>query len=154
MTNNYDDALMRRDNMIKIDATYFFEDTTPTIVKKELSPHIVIDTIRNFIANQYEHTFNAKPDLRILQGLLNGFICATLIFCIAYVFENALLGFIVSISLFVVIVFAGVMGTVIPLILDKYDIDPALATGPFITTLNDVLGLFIYFSVGMAMYSA
>jgi magnesium transporter len=46
------------------------------------------------------------------------------------------------------------MGTVIPLILDKYDIDPALATGPFITTLNDVLGLFIYFSVGMAMYSA
>ena len=46
------------------------------------------------------------------------------------------------------------MGTVIPLILAKYDIDPALATGPFITTLNDVLGLFIYFSVGMAMYSA
>jgi magnesium transporter len=57
------------------------------------------------------------------------------------------------ILLFVVIVFAAVMGTLIPLILDKYDIDPALATGPFITTLNDVLGLFIYFSIGMLMYA-
>ena len=74
MTNNYDDALMRRDNMIKIDATYFFEDTTPTIVKKELSPRIVIDTIRNFIADQYEYTFGAKPDLCILEELLDGFL--------------------------------------------------------------------------------
>ena len=74
MTNNYDDALMKMDNMIKFDTTYFFEGTTPTIVKKELSPHIVIDTIRNFIANQYEYTFGAKPELGILQGLLDGFI--------------------------------------------------------------------------------
>ena len=74
MTNNYDDALMRRDNMIKIDATYFFEDTTPTIVKKELSTRIVIDTIRNFIADQYEYTFGAKPDLCILEELLDGFL--------------------------------------------------------------------------------
>jgi magnesium transporter len=55
--------------------------------------------------------------------------------------------------LFVVIIFAAIMGMLIPLVLDKYDIDPALATGPFITTLNDVLGLFIYFTVGMLMYS-
>ena len=41
----------------------FFEYMTPTIVKKELSPHIIIDTIRNFNANQYEYTFCAKPDL-------------------------------------------------------------------------------------------
>jgi magnesium transporter len=45
------------------------------------------------------------------------------------------------------------MGTLIPLILDKYDIDPALATGPFITTLNDVLGLFIYFTVAMLIFA-
>ena len=74
MTNNYDDALMRMDNMIKFDATYFFEGITPTIVKKELSPHIVIDTIRNFIANQYEYTFGAKSDLHILEVLLDGFL--------------------------------------------------------------------------------
>ncbi len=74
MTNNYDNTLMRMDNMIEFDALYFFEDTTPTIVKKELSPYVMLDTIRNFISNQYEHTFGAKPELHILQGLLNGFL--------------------------------------------------------------------------------
>ena len=74
MTTNYDDALMRRINMIKFQATYFFEGDTPTIVKKELSPYIVIDTIRNSISQQYEYTFGVKPDLRILESLLDGFI--------------------------------------------------------------------------------
>jgi magnesium transporter len=54
----------------------------------------------------------------------------------------------VSISLFAVIIFAALFGTFVPLTLEKYDIDPALATGPFITTVNDVLGLFIYFFIG------
>ena len=57
----------------------------------------------------------------------------------------------VSISLLAVIVFAALFGTFIPLTLKKYKIDPALATGPFITTTNDVLGLFIYFWVGQAI---
>lgn len=85
-------------------------------------------------------------------GLLNGVICSSIIFAIATFFENSSLAIVVSISLFVVIIFAAVMGTLIPLILDKYKIDPALATGPFVTTLNDVLGLFIYFTVGMFLY--
>jgi magnesium transporter len=50
-----------------------------------------------------------------------------------------------------VIVFAAVFGTMIPLVLNRYKIDPALATGPFVTTSNDVLGLFIYFTVGMLL---
>lgn len=74
MTNNYDNALMRNDNMIKFNITYFFEDMIPTIVKKELSPHIIIDTIRNFIANQYEYTFGAKPEPCVLEVLLDGFL--------------------------------------------------------------------------------
>ena len=57
----------------------------------------------------------------------------------------------VSISLLVVIVFAALFGTFVPLSLEKYKIDPALATGPFITTVNDVLGLFIYFLIGQAI---
>ena len=48
-------------------------------------------------------------------------------------------------------VFAALFGTFVPLTLEKYEIDPALATGPFITTVNDVLGLFIYFSIGQAI---
>jgi magnesium transporter len=43
---------------------------------------------------------------------------------------------------------AALIGTFVPLLLNKYKIDPALATGPFITTLNDILGLFIYFMIG------
>lgn len=85
-------------------------------------------------------------------ALLNGLLLASLIYGIASVFENATLGIIVSISLFTVMFFAAIFGTVIPLILDKYNIDPALATGPFVTTLNDVTGLFIYFTVGMLLY--
>jgi magnesium transporter len=61
------------------------------------------------------------------------------------------LGIIVSLSLLTVIVFAAVLGTMIPLILNRYKIDPALATGPFVTTLNDIVGLFIYFSIGLLL---
>ena len=88
-----------------------------------------------------------------LVGLLNGAFLASIIYGIATFYGNTTLGFVVSISLFVVIVFAGIFGTLIPLILNKYKIDPALATGPFVTTLNDVLGLFIYFTVGALLYS-
>ena len=85
-------------------------------------------------------------------GLLNGFICSIIIlgaaFGLGYSMELSLT---VSLSLLAVIVFAAVFGTFIPLTLEKYKIDPALATGPFITTVNDVLGLFIYFWIGQAI---
>ena len=53
----------------------------------------------------------------------------------------------VSIALLSVIIFAGIFGTLIPIMLHKYKIDPALATGPFITTSNDICGILIYFSI-------
>jgi len=87
-----------------------------------------------------------------LVALVNGLLLSVIIYGIAHVFDSSTLGFVVSISLFTVIIFAGIFGTLIPLLLDKYKIDPALATGPFITTLNDVLGLFIYLTIGMLMY--
>ncbi len=87
-----------------------------------------------------------------MVGIINGIFLALIIYGIATFFENATLGIVVSISLLSVIVFAAIFGTFIPLMLNKYKVDPALATGPFITTLNDVLGLFIYFTVGMLAY--
>ena len=51
-----------------------------------------------------------------------------------------------------VFTYAGLFGTFVPLFLNKYKIDPALATGPFITTTNDVIGLLIYFSIGWVLY--
>lgn len=85
-------------------------------------------------------------------ALVNGLILSALIFGIASYFENSTLGLVVSISLFTVIIFAAIFGTLIPLVLNRYKIDPALATGPFVTTLNDIVGLFIYFTVGMLLY--
>lgn len=85
-------------------------------------------------------------------GILNGALLSALIFGIAFFFRDSQLGLVVSISLFTVILFAAIFGTLIPLVLDKYNIDPALATGPFITTFNDVAGLFIYFSIGVLLY--
>lgn len=87
-----------------------------------------------------------------LVALINGLVLSIIIYGIAYVFDSSTLGIVVSLSLFTVIIFAGIFGTLIPLLLDKYKIDPALATGPFITTLNDVLGIFIYLTIGVLMY--
>ena len=82
-------------------------------------------------------------------ALLNGIICSGLIMIITSLIGYPYsISFTVSISLMAVIIFAALFGTFIPLVLDKYKIDPALATGPFITTVNDVLGLFIYFMIG------
>ncbi len=85
-------------------------------------------------------------------GLLNGIICSIIIlvatFGLGYPMDLSLT---VSISLLAVIVFAALFGAFTPLTLEKYKIDPALATGPFITTVNDVLGLFIYFWIGQAI---
>lgn len=82
-------------------------------------------------------------------AMLNGIICSVLIMLITFLIGYpSSIYFTVSISLMAVIIFAALFGTFVPLALNKYKIDPALATGPFITTVNDVLGLFIYFMIG------
>lgn len=86
-------------------------------------------------------------------ALLNGVVCAVLIFVYNFFFSDSMnLSITVSFALVSVIVVATMFGTLVPLVLDKYEIDPALATGPFITTVNDVLGLFIYFLIGHLFY--
>ena len=51
----------------------------------------------------------------------------------------------ISVSMIFVIIVAALIGTAVPIILDKLDIDPAIATGPFITTGNDVIGILLFF---------
>ena len=60
-------------------------------------------------------------------------------------FGEYTLSFVVSAALFSVVVFASFVGTVTPLLLNRYGYNPALAAGPFITTVNDLLGLTVYF---------
>ena len=85
-------------------------------------------------------------------ALLNGIICSAIIFGATFALNYPIdLSLTVSLSLLSVIVFAALFGTFVPLALDKYKIDPALATGPFITTVNDILGLVIYFLIGQSI---
>ena len=87
-------------------------------------------------------------------GLINGLICAVLLYGYAFLMDFGFeLANTISVSLFIVILFSSLFGTFIPIFLNRIKIDPAFATGPFITTANDVLGLFIYFMIGQLMYS-
>ncbi len=77
---------------------------------------------------------------------LNGLICGGVIFLYGLIFLDSMaLSYTVGTSLFAVIIIAAIFGTLVPLVLDKVRIDPALATGPFITTMNDIIGLSVYF---------
>ena len=84
----------------------------------------------------------------IALSMVNGIILAGLIFLF-----GSFLGYqvnmlvTISISLVIVIIMASLIGTFVPLILDKRGIDPAVATGPFITTSNDIFGIFIFFFI-------
>ena len=82
-------------------------------------------------------------------SLLNGLILAIILFLGSHFLLDVepIIGIIVAIALVSVIIIASLIGTFIPLLLDKLDIDPALATGPFITTSNDICGILIYFSI-------
>ncbi|MFV8342450.1 magnesium transporter [Flavobacterium sp. XS2P39] len=85
----------------------------------------------------------------ISLSLLNGVILAVILFLGSHFLLNVeiIIGIIVTIALISVIIIASLIGTFIPLLLDKFGIDPALATGPFITTSNDICGILIYFSI-------
>jgi len=82
-------------------------------------------------------------------SLLNGVILATILFLGSHFLLNVefIIGIIVTIALISVIIIASLIGTFVPLLLDKFGIDPALATGPFITTSNDICGILIYFTI-------
>jgi magnesium transporter len=89
-----------------------------------------------------------------LVALFNGLTLAGLMLAYNLMVKSSLaLTFTVSAALFSVILFASLFGTFVPLLLDRFKIDPALATGPFITTSNDLMGLLIYFSIGRFFYA-
>lgn len=87
-------------------------------------------------------------------GLINGIICSSLIWGYAFLIENWKLAATVSVALFAVILCASFLGTFVPLTMNRFKINPALATGPFVTTLNDIIGITIYFIVGRLLYHA
>jgi magnesium transporter len=81
-------------------------------------------------------------------GALIGLICMVLIAALVTVFYGHwMLGIIVGVSILCTLSISAVVGSVIPLIINKLRFDPAIASGPFITTVNDIIGLLIYFYI-------
>ena len=87
-------------------------------------------------------------------AVVNGVILALMVFGSVILFmSDQSLAATVSIALFSVVLLASFMGTVTPLVLNRFGVNPALASGPFITTTNDLLGLAVYFSVAHLLYN-
>ena len=86
-------------------------------------------------------------------SLFNGIILGLILFlgCFFLLNSGIMLGITVTIALISVIIVASFLGTFIPIMLNKYGVDPALATGPFITTSNDISGILIYFFIAKAI---
>lgn len=98
--------------------------------------------------NSYENVWG-EIFKEFLVSMVNALVLSVLLIIYNYfVFDNVGFAVTVSMALFIVVVFASIFGMVVPLILNRFKIDPALATGPFITTSNDIIGLIIYFFIG------
>jgi magnesium transporter len=81
-------------------------------------------------------------------SLINGLALALLVILFGYIIgQNHLESLAIAVSMMAVIIVAALVGTFVPIILDKKDIDPAIATGPFITTSNDILGIYLFFVI-------
>ena len=81
-------------------------------------------------------------------SLINGFVLGSVLLIITLVWQrNYRLGLLIGLCLLMIILWATLMGAIVPLLLKRMNIDPALATGPFITTSNDILGILAYLGI-------
>ncbi|MBN2893980.1 MAG: magnesium transporter [Bacteroidales bacterium] len=100
------------------------------------------------------HGFWKKLLKELSVAFINAISISAIIFLYNTIFSDSyVITFSVSVSLFIVIIFASVFGSIIPLGLDKLKIDPAIATGPFITITNDLAGMSIYLIISRIFYN-
>lgn len=109
------------------------------------SSAIIVQGLAN---DDVKGSVNSRLFKEMLLAALNGLILALFLFCFVWLYEGKMdTAFAIAVSLVAVIIMAGLIGTFVPLFLDKRGIDPAIATGPFITTSNDIFGILIYFLI-------
>lgn len=115
------------------------------------SSSLVVQTLAS------KSVFDDTPWQRFIKGLLialvNGLVVGVFVFAVVYFIYgfDAIFGVTVGLALFCVVLLASFMGTVTPLALNRFGINPAIASGPFITTANDLIGLAVYFLVAMML---
>ena len=109
------------------------------------SSAIIVQGLAN---DEVRGSVNHRLLKEMFLAALNGIILALFLFVFVWIWkQDVLTALAISSSLVVVIIVAGIIGTFIPLFLHKKGIDPAIATGPFITTSNDIFGIFLFFYI-------
>jgi len=107
------------------------------------SSAIIVQGLAN---DDVKGSVNSRLLKEMLLAALNGVILAIFLFLFVWLYTGEIdKALAISVSLVAVIIIAGLIGTFVPLFLDTRGIDPAIATGPFITTSNDILGILLYF---------
>ena len=87
-------------------------------------------------------------------GIITGLVCGVLVAIIVCIWQqNIYLGMLVGISILGTLIVATIAGAIIPIVMNKLNIDPAVASGPFITTINDIISIFIYFGIATLFMS-
>ena len=116
------------------------------------SSALVVQSLANPPA--FTPTLTSKLLKTLLVALINGILLSLFVSGLVWLIDHDMkLSFVVSVALFTVVLLASILGTLIPLILDRMNINPALASGPFITTFIDLIGLGVYFTVAHFMYN-
>ncbi|WP_299015153.1 magnesium transporter [uncultured Polaribacter sp.] len=109
------------------------------------SSAIIVQGLAN---DDVKGSVNKRLLKEMFLAALNGIILALFLFGFVWAYEGEIdLALAISVSMVAVIIIAGLIGTFVPLFLNKRGIDPAIATGPFITTSNDIFGILIYFLI-------
>jgi len=106
---------------------------------------IVVQGLANGTLKEFSRKYFSKE---LTVAMISGTIISLLLLIYhSLMYQQYQVGLAISISIIVVILFAATLGTLVPLFLHKKKIDPAIATGPFITTTNDVFGIILYFAI-------
>lgn len=152
-------------SLITASVLSFFETTLQTVIILVLFQPMILDSAGNISTQSLAKAIlviNEDPDAdmkpfiikELLIGLMNSTFLALVGFTFSYlflwVFQNNVdikVSFTVGLALFVALLVGAVTGAFVPMILRKMKIDPSVASGPFMTTLNDVISLTIYFSL-------
>lgn len=139
----------------------FFETTLSAVVSLAIFIPLIMGAAGNVgtqslavAVRNLDNEEDDSPDLKevlmleLKTGLLIGSFSGLIVFLVVtFLYQDVMLAFVVGISILYSITVAAVVGTVVPKIIKKLNFDPAVASGPFITTINDSLGLLIYFFV-------
>ena len=153
-------------SLITASVLSFFETTLQTIIVLVLFQPMILDSAGNISTQSLAKAIlvindNPEADMKpfvikeLWIGIMNSTFLALVGFVFSYLFlqvfqaqnENIMVSFTVGLALFVALMVGAVTGAFVPMILRKMKIDPSVASGPFMTTLNDVISLTIYFTL-------